>query len=66
MLRVIGFWVCVDGLARFEVSVGGPVTNRDDVRRWEDAGVDRLIVSPWARSREAVEGLERFAGLVYG
>jgi hypothetical protein len=52
--------------SRFEVSVGGPVASRDDVHRWEDAGVDRLIVSPWARSREAVDGLERFAELVYG
>ena len=52
--------------ARFEVTVGGPVETRDDVRRWEDAGVDRLIVSPWARSREAVEGLKRFAEVVYG
>ena len=52
--------------ARFDVSVGGPVANRGDVRRWEDAGVDRLIVSPWARSREAVEGLRRFSELVYG
>lgn len=45
----------------FEVTVGGPVESRDDVARWEDAGVDRLIVSPWARSREAVDGLRRFA-----
>jgi probable F420-dependent oxidoreductase len=52
--------------ARFEVSVGGPVASRDDVKRWEDAGVDRLIVAPWARSREAVDGLDRFAELVYG
>jgi hypothetical protein len=52
--------------ARFEVSVGGPVAARDDVRRWDDAGVDRLIVSPWARSREAVDGLRAFAALVYG
>ena len=50
----------------FEVSVGGPVASHDDVHRWEDAGVDRLIVSPWARSREAVAGLERFAEIVYG
>ncbi|HVM40172.1 MAG TPA: TIGR03619 family F420-dependent LLM class oxidoreductase, partial [Acidimicrobiia bacterium] len=35
----------------FEVSVGGPVATPDDVKRWEDAGVDRLIVSPWARSK---------------
>lgn len=45
----------------FEVTVGGPVESRDDVSRWEDAGVDRLIVSPWARSREAVDGMGRFA-----
>jgi hypothetical protein len=37
------------------------VTSQDDLCRWEDAGVDRLIVSPWARSREAVDGLRRFA-----
>jgi probable F420-dependent oxidoreductase len=46
------------------VSVGGPVETRDDVARWEDAGVDRLIVSPWARSREAVDGLRRLADSV--
>ena len=27
----------------------------DDVRRWEDVGVTRMIVSPWRRSPEAVE-----------
>lgn len=46
------------------VSVGGPVATADDVRRWEEAGVDRLIVSPWARSREAVDGLRRLADAV--
>jgi probable F420-dependent oxidoreductase len=46
---------------RFEVTVGGPVATRDDVARWEDAGVDRLIVAPWRRSKEAVDGLRRFA-----
>ena len=51
---------------RFEVTVGGPVESRDDVARWEDAGVDRLIVGPWARSREAVEGLRRFADRFLG
>jgi probable F420-dependent oxidoreductase len=47
--------------APLEVTVGNAVSTRDDVKRWEDAGVDRLIVSPWARSREALEGLDRFA-----
>jgi probable F420-dependent oxidoreductase len=46
---------------RFEVSLGGRLRDVDDVRRWQDAGVDRLIVSPWDRSRECIEGLRRFA-----
>jgi probable F420-dependent oxidoreductase len=48
---------------RFEVSVGGPVSSRDDLRRWADAGVDRLVLSPWRRSSEALDGLKRFADL---
>ena len=48
----------------FDVCLGGPVTERDDVERWEDAGVTRMIVSPWRRSREAIDGMRRFAELV--
>ncbi len=51
---------------RFEVSLGGDVRERGDVARWEEAGVDRLVVSPWRRSREALEGLRRYADLVFG
>ncbi len=47
--------------ADFQYCLGGPVDSRDDVRRWEDLGVTRLIVSPWARSREAVDGMRRLA-----
>jgi len=43
------------------VTVGGPVTSDDDVKRWEDAGVDRLIVAAMARSPEAVDGLRTSA-----
>lgn len=50
----------------FEVSVGGPVESPDDVARWADAGVDRLIVSPWQRSIDAVEGMRRFADRYLG
>jgi len=46
---------------RFEVTLGGGAREPDDVKRYEDAGVDRLVVSPWRRSREAVEGLRRYA-----
>jgi probable F420-dependent oxidoreductase len=50
--------------AAFQICLGGPVTGADDVRRWEQLGVTRLIVSPWRRSPDAVDGLRRFADLV--
>jgi probable F420-dependent oxidoreductase len=49
---------------RFQICLGGPVDSPDDVARWEDLGVTRLIVSPWARSREAIDGMRRFAEMV--
>jgi probable F420-dependent oxidoreductase len=48
----------------FEVTVGGTVGSRSEVARWEEAGVDRLIVAPWSRSKEAVDGMRRFADQV--
>jgi probable F420-dependent oxidoreductase len=33
----------------------------DLVARYEDAGVDRLVVTPWTSSRAAREGIEQFA-----
>lgn len=47
--------------ADVEVTVGGSPTTADEVRAYADAGVDRLIVSPWRRTAEAVEGLQRYA-----
>ncbi len=47
----------------FQICLGGAVSGTDDVEAWEAIGVTRLIVSPWTSSREAVEGLERFATL---
>jgi probable F420-dependent oxidoreductase len=48
-----------DGL---EVSLGGRVEDAEDIERWAELGVDRLMVAPWKRSPEAVDALERFAG----
>lgn len=45
-----------------EVSLGGRVRSAEDVERWAALGVDRLMVVPWKRSPEALEGLRRFAG----
>jgi hypothetical protein len=40
------------------------VTSADAVRRWEELGVTRLVVSPWRRSPDAVDDMRRFADLV--
>ena len=50
--------------ASFQTCLGAPVTGADDVGRWEELGVTRLVVSPWRRSPDAVDGMRRFADLV--
>ena len=37
------------------------VPDGDDARRFTAAGVDRVVVSPWRRSRDCVAGLRAFA-----
>ena len=44
-----------------EVTCMGPCATTDDVAAWEAAGVDRLVVVPWSRSSEALDGIHRFA-----
>jgi hypothetical protein len=39
------------------VSVSGECRDEDELERWQRAGVDRLIVAPWDRTRNALEGL---------
>ena len=48
----------------FQICVGGDVSSGDDVTRWEELGVTRLVVSPWPRSKEAIDGMRRFADLI--
>jgi probable F420-dependent oxidoreductase len=48
----------------FQICLGGPVDAPGDVDRWEELGVTRLIVSPWARSKEAIAGMGRFADTI--
>ena len=50
----------------FVITVGGDVTQRDELAAFEDAGVHRLIVSPWQRSSEALDGMRRFADEILG
>jgi hypothetical protein len=52
--------------APFEITVshGGPMLARDDVKRYAEAGVHRVVVLPWRRGREAEEQLGRLAAAV--
>ena len=54
-----------EGRDGFTVTIGGTVKTRDDVERYAEAGVDRIIVAPWSRTSEAVAGIERFADTVF-
>ena len=45
----------------FTMTCSGLANNTDDTKHWEDAGVDRLIVTPWKRSPDALDGMKRFA-----
>ncbi len=45
----------------FCVTVGAGRPSRSELARFEELGVDRLIVTPWTRTREAVAGIESFA-----
>jgi probable F420-dependent oxidoreductase len=50
----------------FQITLGGAPASRADVIRWETLGVTRMIVSPWRRSSEAIDGLRRFAHRMFG
>jgi probable F420-dependent oxidoreductase len=56
-----GLWAEHGRTGRPEITTSAAVETVDDVRRAEDAGVDRLIVIPWQRSRDAADGLKRFS-----
>ena len=44
-----------------EITLGAAGTARDDLRRHADAGVGRALVKPWKTSKDAIEGIRRFA-----
>ena len=46
----------------FEVTISGTLDDCDDPGRWEEIGVDRIVVAPWRRSRDWLEGIREFAG----
>ncbi|MSO78435.1 MAG: LLM class F420-dependent oxidoreductase [Acidimicrobiia bacterium] len=45
----------------FEMVCLGRVNGRSDVERFAEAGITRLLVTPWDRSSEALDGVRRLA-----
>jgi len=44
-----------------EVTFWGPVRDPSDLRRYADAGVHRVLVRPWRRGEDPLDGVRRFA-----
>jgi probable F420-dependent oxidoreductase len=47
----------------FAITVGASAPTVAELARFEELGVDRLIVTPWQRTRDAVSGIEAYAAL---
>ena len=50
----------------FEITIGASLESKDDAARFAALGVHRVLLTPWQRSREAVDGLRRAAELLLG
>ena len=59
-------WEGTGRTGRPEISIGLPVDTVDDVLRMADAGIDRLIISPWQRTSGALDAITRFADEIAG
>lgn len=44
-----------------EITFEATIETASDFEKYADAGVDRVIVRPWRNSREALDGIRRFA-----
>jgi probable F420-dependent oxidoreductase len=59
-------WAEAGRTGRPEISIGLPVDTVDDVKRMSAVGIDRLILSPWRRTSDALDGIARFAEEIIG
>ena len=51
---------------KFTYIINGAVKNRDEIKQFEELGIDRMVSAPWRRSKESLEGMKRYAELVFG
>jgi alkanesulfonate monooxygenase SsuD/methylene tetrahydromethanopterin reductase-like flavin-dependent oxidoreductase (luciferase family) len=48
-------------LQPIEITLGGTIESEADVDRYSEAGVDRVLVRPWTRQRDAIGAMDEFA-----
>jgi alkanesulfonate monooxygenase SsuD/methylene tetrahydromethanopterin reductase-like flavin-dependent oxidoreductase (luciferase family) len=49
-----------------EITIGANLHSKHEATRFAELGVHRIMLTPWNRSREAVEGLRRAAEMLLG
>jgi hypothetical protein len=49
----------------FEITIGAAIRAKGEAARFASLGVHRLVLTPWNRSREAVDGLRRAAEMLF-
>ncbi|MCW2529114.1 MAG: luciferase [Pseudonocardiales bacterium] len=47
------------------ITVVGTIDHQHRLDAWAEAGVDRVIVSPWNRTRDALSAIEKLAGEIF-
>jgi probable F420-dependent oxidoreductase len=50
----------------FEVTISNTPESREEVAAFAAAGVDRVVVAPWRRSREGVAAVRDYSGRIFG
>ena len=45
----------------YEITVGASIESPADIEQFAELGVDRLIVTPWSSTRDAIAGAQEFA-----
>jgi len=48
-------------LTTLQILTQGQCTSRDEFKKWQENGVHELILSPWTKGSEALDGLKRLA-----
>jgi len=52
-------------IKNIELLTAGKIVHKDDIKRWKETGITQLIVSPWEKGSQALDGLKHFADMAF-